>query len=520
MSADLIARALANKAQSAIGNGNLPYAMGSTFAASTVGRKLQETVSVKDFGAKGDDLTDDTAALQAAATWASTNKKKVFLPAGTYKISAPITFIRENGWSWIGDGQANTVIKQYANNVDVLTVGVSGGSGYMHSICIKGMWLTYNTQQIGNTGANCLRIPYVASGNTTSTYFSTWEDLWFGNGYCGIKVDPGQEAPWGTKWGNFRFLGYGAGGLTGSAIDWTGTLLGTPGNEWGRMAIEMGTLTDVAFKNIRGYAWTVESLEFLGNSGTNASGGRGLPLIAFQAGSAMEIGALKLENFAIDGSSTAFSSYGSSLIYAPSGILHIGMLSLSGNPGINASNMSPSTKIAMLGGGVRHVRIDYLRSSITYSLNNFVWFGTSSGLVDVGVHSDDGYLTIPFTDIGSGAGANFLVYQRNACARLSDDLGNQDYTLTTEGGPNILMFQTALTASRTVEIMPNTNTLFNGYKVRVVSRGAVNGANTLVVKAGGVTKATISSDNYAVELTWRRNPIPHSGWVVTQQGSA
>ena len=54
----------------------------------TVESKLQDVVSVKDFGAVGNGVTDDTAAIQAAITAAN----KVILPAGnTFKITSNIT---------------------------------------------------------------------------------------------------------------------------------------------------------------------------------------------------------------------------------------------------------------------------------------------------------------------------------------------------------------------------------------------------------------------------------------------
>lgn len=49
--------------------------------------KLRETVSAKDFGAVGDGVADDTAAIQAALN----TGKAVFLPVGVYKLTAPVT---------------------------------------------------------------------------------------------------------------------------------------------------------------------------------------------------------------------------------------------------------------------------------------------------------------------------------------------------------------------------------------------------------------------------------------------
>ena len=54
----------------------------------TVESKLQDVVSVKDFGAVGDGVTDDTASIQAAIDAHS----NVFFPAGTYKITSSLQF--------------------------------------------------------------------------------------------------------------------------------------------------------------------------------------------------------------------------------------------------------------------------------------------------------------------------------------------------------------------------------------------------------------------------------------------
>ena len=59
--------------------------------AYPVCEKLNQTVSVKDFGAVGDGVTDDTAAIQAAIN-ASVGGGTLLLPVGTYLVSATLIF--------------------------------------------------------------------------------------------------------------------------------------------------------------------------------------------------------------------------------------------------------------------------------------------------------------------------------------------------------------------------------------------------------------------------------------------
>ena len=65
--------------------GNLTGSVGSTVHA-----KLQEIVSVKDFGAKGDGVTDDYAAIMLAIA----NSQSIYFPNGTYNHSQTINWVK------------------------------------------------------------------------------------------------------------------------------------------------------------------------------------------------------------------------------------------------------------------------------------------------------------------------------------------------------------------------------------------------------------------------------------------
>lgn len=102
----------------ASGNVNsLVKSTGSTTARSLANR-FADVVNVKDFGAVGDGVTDDTAAIQAAINFVLNNGKgKVFIPDGVYKISQELTIVpapigTSAGWADIvlEGGSLNTTL--------------------------------------------------------------------------------------------------------------------------------------------------------------------------------------------------------------------------------------------------------------------------------------------------------------------------------------------------------------------------------------------------------------------------
>lgn len=114
---------------------------GAGAVTQTAQDKLREIVSVKDFGAVGDGVTDDTSAIQDAVD--AKPGFEIKFPKGTYILTSAITVSTDNT-RLAGYGQGVTNIKQTGANVDAFkfqptdptngtflnTCGISGMSIY------------------------------------------------------------------------------------------------------------------------------------------------------------------------------------------------------------------------------------------------------------------------------------------------------------------------------------------------------------------------------------------------------
>jgi hypothetical protein len=87
---------------------------------TNVQAKLRETVSVKDFGAVGDGVTDDSAAFQAAvATLTSAGGKMIFVPKGVYVTSFELGY----GQQIVGESaRGSTLLKPPTGAAFVITI--------------------------------------------------------------------------------------------------------------------------------------------------------------------------------------------------------------------------------------------------------------------------------------------------------------------------------------------------------------------------------------------------------------
>jgi hypothetical protein len=108
---------------------------GVSAVQATVQAKLRETVSVKDFGAVGDGVTDDTSAFISAIASVTASGARLYIPEGTYIITSTLTisgFVNING-----DGILNTVIKASGNFSAVFTFSPTAYYSYVSNLSIN-----------------------------------------------------------------------------------------------------------------------------------------------------------------------------------------------------------------------------------------------------------------------------------------------------------------------------------------------------------------------------------------------
>ena len=128
---------------------------GTGTVATTVQSKLRQYVSVKDFGATGNGSTDDTAAINTAATYARSNNVGLAIPSGTYFVSSSLNFS-----DIYVCGMGNTSkIQSSSAQFDVVT---TTGNSTFENFYIDGAW---NGSTAGQTG-NGISI----SGGSASTF--------------------------------------------------------------------------------------------------------------------------------------------------------------------------------------------------------------------------------------------------------------------------------------------------------------------------------------------------------------
>jgi len=116
-------------------------------ANRTIAQKFSEIISVKDFGALGDGVTDDTVAFENAIAACAVNGNSLYIPAGSYyltdTITTPDTTASGLGFIMYGDGFDSQLIFNTTN--DCLKITTTGAAFQNYNVKIKDIYFSNRT---------------------------------------------------------------------------------------------------------------------------------------------------------------------------------------------------------------------------------------------------------------------------------------------------------------------------------------------------------------------------------------
>ena len=114
---------------------------GTGAVARTVDSKLKDAVSVKDFGAVGDGVADDTAAIQAAI---NSGAKSVVFPAGVYSTSSQLTLAANQSLQGHG-AEVTSIIAKASTDFQYVAYHTGGAN-------IRIFGITFDANQANRAG--------------------------------------------------------------------------------------------------------------------------------------------------------------------------------------------------------------------------------------------------------------------------------------------------------------------------------------------------------------------------------
>ena len=166
----------------------------------TVDSKLKDMVSVKDFGAKGDGVTNDTAAIQAAldsvpngaSSYAPSKvsggagRVSLFFPPGDYIVTAPLDMSQRDYVRLVADGRATIYSSSTSYIIDMASAD--------HCV-IDGLSLYSTTARVGIYINRCTSNPYAMFNTIRNVTITLTPNVTAnsGNGRIGIYNNRGEQ---------------------------------------------------------------------------------------------------------------------------------------------------------------------------------------------------------------------------------------------------------------------------------------------------------------------------------------
>lgn len=277
-------------------------------------------LNVKDYGAKGDGVTDDSLAIQTALNVARTTAETVFIPAGIYRIVTGLTTL--GGQKIVGAGRPYTRLAYAGAGGSLLTIQAAGylhtfisdltltnkGSGTTTAVDVSYTFVHLDRVTIGsgpvageNAFTNGLRFNAIGGGRTfhntvrdcyfngntaigvllSSTDYTYIEDCRFDNNPIGVQIitGVGNRITGGSIQGDFAVNGAnwvgidvvgdaGTGDATGTLIIGVGFELDRFGNAGasGAVAVRLGNGTGNALNTTIESNW-INGVGVVGTTG-------------------------------------------------------------------------------------------------------------------------------------------------------------------------------------------------------------------------------------------------------------
>lgn len=368
-------------------------ATGTGAVARTLDAKISDTVSVKDFGAVGDGIADDTAAIQAAI---NSNAAEVMFPKGNYKITSPLYI--DGGIKLIGSGgtarasrivkttttvgtgsnlaRGGTVTDSYAQNA--VLIFRHPNNGYTYNTTIKGISFE-GDGYIVEYGIYAPRVTHTILEDVLIFQcrigFITY-DGWFNNFTKVIAnantqraINGGPTYGWSSLTYGFYWANDGSGGATGTAFNADTCWARDCDYGWVFYGLKYSTLNGCGADNISylSYYFTLAEVSMNGCATENVQI-RGLGALYFEYSNITMNSCSSYQVFGGTSGTTAF-------LFADGGNIVLNSCKFQ-----NFAVPNTSFNVVVQNGA----KVALINSTLQTNGNSFISYGSNSQVVDFG----------------------------------------------------------------------------------------------------------------------------------------